>query len=61
MNKDPRKPYDIGSADAYYLNKAFPRKEIKYNNKIIMSYELTTEEIEEYWKGFNSEQDKKRW
>lgn len=56
-------PFDRGSADAYYWREANPHYFVgdTYNSDKVEEKDMTEEEIAEYFKGYNSQNDRKDW
>ena len=65
MANEHGSPYDRGSADAYYRRLPVPHKSVSfeidgrtfYRNE----YALSQEELQEYYRGFNFEFDRKNF
>jgi hypothetical protein len=60
MNKRHGGPYDRGSADSYYRRGCKPHYYVgdTYSSEIVTEERMTLEEINEYYKGFDdNEQD----
>jgi hypothetical protein len=53
-------PYDRGSADAYYRRPPSPHKWLD-NTGHQRDTDLTPAEIEDYWTGFDAQEDYKDW
>jgi hypothetical protein len=62
-NEKHGSPRDRGSADAYYGRPFDPHywSEGTYQGTRTEMKDMTTEEIVEYTKGYNQEQDRKNW
>ena len=65
MGKTPRhgSPRDRGSADAYYGRPMRPHyfSGATYQSKEITEDQMTDEEIKEYTKGYDEEENRKVW
>ena len=65
MGKTPRhgSPRDRGSADAYYGRPMRPHyfSGATYQSKEITEDQMTDEEIKEYTKGYDEEENRKAW
>lgn len=56
-------PYDRGSADAYYGRLSNPHywPEGTYMGEKVSHEDMTAEQIEEYYDGYDNETDRKEW
>ena len=62
---DPRRhgsPYDRGSSDAYYGRAPEPHLWLDpLGRKTVKKSKMTDKQIEEYYKGYEEEDDRKEW
>lgn len=56
-------PFDRGSADAYYGREADPHYFVgdTYRSDKVEMEKMSPSEIEEYFKGYNTQTDRKDW